>query len=234
MKKYYLHNGTEQLGPFDINDLKAKGIKKNTSIWYEGVSDWTTADKIEELKDLLKTTSPPPFETKQTPPPIKKPQTEQAAPPKKKKNVVGTIFQAIGVFAALVVVAVIILTQFKKSGGTTHTDLKTYEEKVLTVEEIEQADPAKFLDASGQYKQNFWGTAMKVHGTIKNNATVANYKDVVVEVIFFSGTNTELDRKQYKIYDFFPAHSTKNFELKIDKPNSCKKLGWNAVSATPY
>ena len=28
MKKYYLHNGTESSGPFDIEELKAKNITK--------------------------------------------------------------------------------------------------------------------------------------------------------------------------------------------------------------
>ena len=28
MKKYYLHNGTDQQGPFDIEDLKTKNITK--------------------------------------------------------------------------------------------------------------------------------------------------------------------------------------------------------------
>jgi len=78
MKKFYLHNGTEQTGPFDIDDLKAKNINNDTPIWYEGLPDWTTADKIDELKDLLKTATPPPFgETKKTPPPIKKPTPTQ-------------------------------------------------------------------------------------------------------------------------------------------------------------
>lgn len=61
MKKFYLHNGTEQMGPFDVEDLKQKNINKNTPIWHEGLSDWTTADKINELNDLLLSSTPPPF-----------------------------------------------------------------------------------------------------------------------------------------------------------------------------
>ena len=118
--------------------------------------------------------------------------------------------------------------------GPGETSAASYQQQVQTVEEIEKADPARFLDASGTYNQNFWGTAMKVHGTIKNNATVANYKDVVVEIVFYSQTDTELDRKRYTIYDFFTAHSSKGFELKIDRPKACAKLGWTAVSAVPY
>ena len=78
MKKYYLHNGTEQDGPFSIEELTAKNIKKNTEIWYEGLSDWTTAEKIEDLKVLFKLTSPPPIKKKEIskPSPVNKQKTK--------------------------------------------------------------------------------------------------------------------------------------------------------------
>lgn len=98
MKKFYLHNGTEQTGPFDIDDLRSKNINKDTPIWYDGLSEWTKANNIDELKELFKTLTPPPFgETKKTPPPINKP-TEQASvtpPTKNKKSYIRLIVAAI-------------------------------------------------------------------------------------------------------------------------------------------
>ncbi len=89
MKKYYLHHKDEQLGPFSIEELKEKQIRGNTPIWYEGLSDWTTAEKVEDLKVLFKT--PPPFESKQPPSPIQKLPTEKPAEkeskPKKKRRI---------------------------------------------------------------------------------------------------------------------------------------------------
>ena len=108
-----------------------------------------------------------------------------------------------------------------------------YESKKMSVAEIERANPENFLDASGTYNGNFWGDKLKVHGTVTNKATVANYKDVVVRVTFYTATETTLDTKDYVIYDYFPAHSTKNFELNLSKPSACKKIGWDAVTATP-
>ena len=104
----------------------------------------------------------------------------------------------------------------------------------MRVEEMEKEELEKFLDAGGTYNENFWCDAMKIHGKVTNNATVANYKDVTIEVVFYSETDTELDRKRYKIYDFFNAHTTKNFELKIERPKAAKKCGWSAVDAVPY
>lgn len=59
MKKYYLNNGKENLGPYDLSELKGENIKRDTPVWYEGIAGWTTADKIEELTGLLLT--PPPI-----------------------------------------------------------------------------------------------------------------------------------------------------------------------------
>lgn len=60
MKKFYLHNGSSQEGPFDIDDLKSKNISKNTQIWYDGIPDWQQASSVSELKELF-AAAPPPF-----------------------------------------------------------------------------------------------------------------------------------------------------------------------------
>jgi hypothetical protein len=62
MRKYYLHNGTAQTGPFTIEELKTQKISKKTPVWYEGITDWTPAKKIPELLDLI-TIQPPSFKT---------------------------------------------------------------------------------------------------------------------------------------------------------------------------
>ncbi|RVT73342.1 DUF4339 domain-containing protein [Flavobacterium sufflavum] len=60
MKKYYLHNGIESSGPFDLAELQMKQIKATTPVWFSGMPDWKTAGEIEELKPVLQI-APPPF-----------------------------------------------------------------------------------------------------------------------------------------------------------------------------
>jgi len=60
MKKYFLHNGKTQEGPFSVDDLRRKGVTNKTMIWFDGIKDWTEAQHILELKEFL-TISPPPF-----------------------------------------------------------------------------------------------------------------------------------------------------------------------------
>jgi hypothetical protein len=109
---------------------------------------------------------------------------------------------------------------------------QTYEEQKMSIQEIEKTNPLNFLTADGTYNQNFWGDILKIHGMVHNKATVANYKDVVVEIIYLSQTDTELKRENYVIYDFFNANSSKAFELKVNRPSPCKKLNWSVVGAT--
>lgn len=59
MKKFFLHDGTQQQGPFDIDDLKTKNLSRDSHIWYEGLSAWTTAGSVDELKSLFSATPPP-------------------------------------------------------------------------------------------------------------------------------------------------------------------------------
>jgi GYF domain 2 len=62
MEKYYVYLTGMQRGPFSPEELKEKGITKNTQIWFEGLPDWTAAGQIAELKSLFPPT-PPAFKT---------------------------------------------------------------------------------------------------------------------------------------------------------------------------
>jgi len=236
MKKFYLHNGTDQHGPFDIEDLKAKNITKQTSIWFEGLSEWTTADKIDELKELFSKTTPPPFAAKTTPPPtIQKPPTQQttSVPEPTKKSKTGRNVLIVIVLLIMVVGGLFVANNVNSGGGGSYgTGGATYQEKVMTVEEIERSQPTNFLAADGNYNESFWGDKIKVHGVIKNTATVASYKDAVVRVTYYSKTKTELGSKEYTIYDNFPPHAEVEFELKIENYKDVNTIGWDVIQAT--
>ncbi|HTG66539.1 MAG TPA: GYF domain-containing protein [Flavobacterium sp.] len=62
MKKYYLHNGIESSGPFDLAELQMKQITATTPVWFSGMPDWKTAAEIDELQTILKVV-PPPFKS---------------------------------------------------------------------------------------------------------------------------------------------------------------------------
>jgi len=59
MKKYFYHDGQDQVGPFELEELKQKQINRDTLIWFEGIEDWTKASKLPELEDFFPKTPPP-------------------------------------------------------------------------------------------------------------------------------------------------------------------------------
>jgi GYF domain 2 len=237
MKKYFLHNGTEQRGPFDIADLKSENISKETPIWFDGITEWTSASKIEELKSLFIVT-PPPFTTKSptSAPPIRKTETKQSETfyqPKKEKSTssrYALIFVGILLLGGL---GLFLANRNNSNSGGGYVEIpQTYEEQVMTLEETENSQPTNFLTADGNYNENFWGNKLKVHGKIINKATVASYKDALVKVTYYSKTNTEIGSKEYTIYEMFPPNSTTNFELKIENYKEVNSIGWDVINAS--
>ncbi len=70
MEYFMIENG-QQTGPFTIDQLAQKHITSETLVWAEGMSNWTPAWQVEQLKYIL-TGSPQP-----TPPPYSPGNTQQ-------------------------------------------------------------------------------------------------------------------------------------------------------------
>lgn len=251
MKKYFIHDGKEQKGAFDLAELKQLNVTKETPVWFEGLPNWKKAGEIPELQSLFVVT-PPPFtgttgstaqntttnfqqqHQQQAGGANRPPQTPPLARPKKTTStgmiVLWVSLSVIGVLAGVFIVAYIIKHNNSSGGGVS----PTYELQVMSIEEQERANPAAFLKSDGTYRQTIFGQKFEVEGTITNNATVANYKDIVLEFVFYTRTKTVLSSEQYTIYEFVPHAQTKTFKFKIARPAAAASVGWNVVSATPY
>jgi tetratricopeptide (TPR) repeat protein len=59
MKLYYFVEKEQQFGPFTIEELKTKRLKKTTLVWADGMQEWKNAECVEELKDILIPEPPP-------------------------------------------------------------------------------------------------------------------------------------------------------------------------------
>ena len=222
MKKYFLQNGNEQHGPFDISDLKAKNINSNTLIWCEGIPDWIAAGEIEELKILFKQITPPPIKVKSAG--LKAENKRKSAAKKITKNLVPLllIFGAV-IFSVIAVVAY----------SNRDSNPASYAEKKMSIEEIENSDPIRFLIAEGEYNESFWGTKIKIRGTIRNSANVADYKDVTVQVTYFSKTKSVLATKEYTLYEVYPPNTRTPFRLDIANYENVNAISWEVIKALP-
>jgi uncharacterized membrane protein YhaH (DUF805 family) len=58
MKKYFYSNDNKKNGPYSFEELKNENIKKETLIWFEGLDDWTKAENVLEIKEILELSPP--------------------------------------------------------------------------------------------------------------------------------------------------------------------------------
>jgi len=250
LKKYFINDGAKQEGPYSFDELLALKISKETPVWYEGLSEWSKAGKIEELKSLFIIT-PPPFKKETvTPPPFVEKIKTQSEDSKKivtpiikvnntKKRSVSKIILYVFIVLAVICVAILIAIMISDTnnnsgnGSNNNSNEDTYEEKVMTVEEEEAANPTRFLHAEGTYKENFWGDKIKITCEITNDATVATYKDAVIEFTYYSKSGTELGTERQTVYEKFSPGSTKSINMSIPNYENVNSINWEVVDAIP-
>lgn len=164
----------------------------------------------------------PPKEQHQTPLPI-----SEASNPKP-KNPIKTIL------TLTVVVLVVLLAFWFINGRLESSDRTLYEVQKMSIEETEKLNPAEFLLAYGEYRENFWGNKFKIDCTIENRATVATYKDVQIRITFYTKTGTAIADDVVTIYEIFGPSSQKTINLQVDRYENVSSVDWEVIDAQNY
>lgn len=226
MKKYYTHNGTEQEGPYTLDELIQKKINTSTMIWYEGLDNWKKASEIEEIKSIL-TILPPPFKKQGTlnetlnktkkvlqNDPIN--QIESKIPGQSKKK---TFKWAIAVLAIIGSIAVIGFIVQKSPFGKPNIEESLF---------VENQKGSVYFESWYKY----WH--IDIGGYVVNKTAKYRFKDFVIEVKYLSEYNTELLTKKYVINKTVEPLEKVNIytELKDNAPKGSEKLEWQIVDAT--
>lgn len=73
----------------------------------------------------------------------------------------------------------------------------------------------------------------RIKGKIHNSASVATFKDVKCEMVFYSKTGSIIKKEETTKYDFFEPNSTLNFSFKVKLPSSYDKYDVIIKSAIP-
>ena len=175
MTQYYFHDGQQEQGPFDIEQLKSQTLKKDTPIWYEGLESWTTVGEVEELKQLFASKpTPPPLiktvpEVKATPPKLEQPSYgatnyQDTFPTKKKSLLVPLIIGGV-----LIVGALIIWLVYQNNQHTTVIqDLQDSVSTQSTAEADKEAERQRINQANTLKNMNFrnkWESYIKVQNS---------------------------------------------------------------------
>lgn len=109
---------------------------------------------------------------------------------------------------------------------------ESYEATKSKLVQKEKDHPTNFLDVHGRSRKNLLGQTV-VKGDISNSASFTTYKDVEVQLTFFSKTNTLLETDKETIYIEVPPGQERNFKTKYFAPKGTDSVGVNVLSAMP-
>ena len=57
--RYYVVENEKPVGPYEVDQLVARGLKGDDLVWCDGMADWKRADSIEEIRCALGGAMPP-------------------------------------------------------------------------------------------------------------------------------------------------------------------------------
>ena len=123
-----------------------------------------------------------------------------------------------------------VFTACSSEDGSADKPKDKYELTKETLEEKEKKDPKRFLTVSGHDKKNLFRQTV-IKGTVSNTAKVASYKDVDVELSFFSKTGALLEKDHEVIYETIAPGNTVNFKTKYFAPKGTDSVALKISSA---
>jgi hypothetical protein len=122
---------------------------------------------------------------------------------------------------------------FASCGGEDKTAAKgkdKYEQTKESLEVTEKKTPARFLTVGGHDKRNLLGQTV-IKGTLTNNAKVVTYKDVDVELAFYSKTGALLEKDHEVIFETITPGDSKNFKTKYFAPKGTDSVALKVINA---
>ncbi len=233
-KKYFIYIGNKEEGPFEIDELKKIGLTNSTPIWHVGLSTWTTADQIEELKAIL-LIQPPPFSTAVTPPPYESKKEEASFSntihAKSEKKIKTRIIIVVAIIAAMILTVLFYFQRGNQKPAPSIASNVTAEQP-NSIRAIEETTPLLYLNLKGKFQPSINNENFIINGEIKNSATITYYKDIKIVIEQLSNTNTILEKAEYTLDEIIKPNSSKSFYIKLKRNRRSKNLSCDIINAT--
>jgi hypothetical protein len=114
-----------------------------------------------------------------------------------------------------------------EDGNAAKDDYKKTKE---ALEQKEKKNPVAFLKVTSKDKHNLIGQTV-IKGSIANEAKVCVYKNVQLELAFFSKTGVLLEKDSETIYEVIEPGKLVDFKTKYFAPRGTDSVGIRVVSA---
>ena len=105
-----------------------------------------------------------------------------------------------------------------------------YEQTKETLEATEKKNPTRFLIVEGHDKRNLIGQTV-IKGTVTNSARICSYKDIDVELAFYSKTGTLLEKDHEVVYETIAPGDSKDFKTKYFAPKGTDSVALTILGA---
>ena len=213
MKEYYIHNGIDNRGPFNIEELKDQKITKDTPVWSNDMKDWKKAGEVDELKSILS----------KNPPPLKKLQKSEYKKPKK-SNFFKYLIIAIGLIAFLAIGSNII------SEETIYHENTTLEEEDYFNIQIRNNITSLIQVSTNQYSVDAFGGISNLDIIVTNNTDFTI--DEITVAIAYIKKNDGIFKTEYLTFNNIPTKQNKSMSAPDSNRGLSVKLTKQSITST--
>jgi hypothetical protein len=130
----------------------------------------------------------------------------------------------------LITITAILFTACQSKTEKETVEKDVYEKAKESLEEREKKNPVAFITVTSKDKHNLIGQTV-IKGTVNNNAKVCVYKDVELELSFFSKTGVLLEKDNEKIYEVIEPGKSADFKTKYFAPKGTDSVAIKVVGA---
>ncbi len=130
----------------------------------------------------------------------------------------------------LITVSAALFTACQSKATKETTEKDSYEKAKESLEEREKKNPAGFISVTGKDRHNLLGQTV-IKGAVTNNAKVCVYKDVELELSFFSKTGVLLEKDNETVYEVIEPGKSADFKTKYFAPKGTDSVGIRVMRA---
>lgn len=131
--------------------------------------------------------------------------------------------------APVILFVIVISSCNSKDKGPEKTKDK-YEQTKESLAETEKKNPQLFISVSAHDRKNLIGQRV-IKGTISNSAKVCSFKDIDLELAFYSKTGTLLEKDHETIYETIAPGESTDFKTKYFAPKGTDSVALKVASA---
>ena len=131
---------------------------------------------------------------------------------------------------ALILLPLVFLVGCQSKAKTESAEKDSYEKTKESLGEKEKKNPTAFLKVSSKDKRNLIGQTV-IKGTVSNTAKVCAYKDVELELSFFSKTGVLLEKDNETVYEMIEPGKSADFKSKYFAPKGTDSVAIKVAGA---